>query len=640
MFTRNVQTNFAAGELSPKVRGRSDLRQYYNGLQDMGNMKPLIEGGVSRRPGTKFHYDLTAGGDAFLVDFLFNDDQLYVLAFGNTRMDAFNGGTGAYLSSITSQPWTLAQSQSFGWAQSGDTLILCHQDMAPQLTLRTGASSFSNAALTFEDDGTTNPKIYEPFYRFNDTTDITLSVSGTSGSVTLTSSAALFTANWVGHCVQMDTFKYLHVTAYTNTTTVTATVKDTLSGTGPFEDWLEPAFSVERGYPRTAIFHQGRLWFFGSKSLPDGIWASQSNAFFNFDIGTAAADESIQVVIGEAQINEIRNVVAFKELQLFTDQGEFFVTGTPVITPTNIEIKTQTKFGSKKIRPVNIDGATLFVQNTGSTIREFEFSSLTEAFSAEAVSLIASHLINSPVDFTGTDGFNDSPEKLAFLTCGDGSLAVFHSVRNENIASWSPWTTNGSVKSARSVKNKVFMVVERTINSSTKYYLESFDDGFTVDCGIDLSGGGKTWTGLTHLNGESVDVVAGLFYLGAHSVSSNQISTAESHSAIQVGLSYTGTVKPMPIEPAVDEQSGRITGHPKRISRALVQTYETIVFDLDGRQILVRKVNDDLSLEPSQESTIRDIRILGYAREPSVTLSFPDPLPATIVGLTLEVVFE
>ena len=92
MFTRNIQSNFASGELSPKLRGRSDLQQYYNGLEKMTNMYPLIEGGAKRRPGLKFHYDLTAGGEAFLVDFLFNDDQTYILAFGNAR--SFRWGDG------------------------------------------------------------------------------------------------------------------------------------------------------------------------------------------------------------------------------------------------------------------------------------------------------------------------------------------------------------------------------------------------------------------------------------------------------------------------------------------------------------------------------------------------------------------
>jgi hypothetical protein len=640
MFTRNIQSNFASGELSPKLRGRSDLQQYYNGLEKMTNMYPLIEGGAKRRPGLKFHYDLTAGGEAFLVDFLFNDDQTYILAFGNTRLDHFDGVTGAFQAALTSQAWTLAQAQDMVWAQSGDTLLLTHEDLAIQLILRTGAATFSAGAFTFEDDGTVNPKIYEPFYRFGDTSEITLTPSATTGSITVTASSALFTANWVGHCILLDAFKYIHVTGYTDTTHVTCEVKDTLSGTGAFTDWLEPAFSVDRGYPRACLFYQRRLWFFGSKSLPDGIWGSQTNSFFNFDIGTGLADESVQVVIGQAQINEIRHAVAVKELQLFTDQGEFYVTGSPAITPSNISITPQTSFGSKRIRPVNIDGATLFVQDTGSVVREFEFSSLTENFSAEAVSLIASHLITSPVDFTGTNGFNNGPEKLAMLCCGDGSLAVFHSVRNENISAWVPWQTNGNFLSARSVNNKVFAIVSRTVNSGTVYYLESFDDDYVLDSGLAITGSGTTWTGLSHLDTEDVDVVAGLFYLGEKTVASSQITTDESHTAVQVGLAYEGKIKPMPIEPDVRQPTGRVTGHPKRISRVLVQTHETISFSVDGREIVVRKVDDDLSLEPTEESTIRDVRVLGYQREPSVVITFPRPLPATIVGLTMEVVFE
>jgi hypothetical protein len=48
------QTSFASGELSPLLMGRTDLDQYYKGAQTAENVVIVPQGGVKRRPGTKF----------------------------------------------------------------------------------------------------------------------------------------------------------------------------------------------------------------------------------------------------------------------------------------------------------------------------------------------------------------------------------------------------------------------------------------------------------------------------------------------------------------------------------------------------------------------------------------------------------
>ena len=37
---------------------------------------------------------------------------------------------------------------------------------------------------------------------------------------------------------------------------------------------------LKGGYPRTVTFHQGRLYFGGSKSRPSTIWGSKVGLFF------------------------------------------------------------------------------------------------------------------------------------------------------------------------------------------------------------------------------------------------------------------------------------------------------------------------------------------------------------------------
>ena len=49
-----VQTNFSSGELDPLLRARVDLPAHANGLEEATNVIVQPQGGVRRRPGTKY----------------------------------------------------------------------------------------------------------------------------------------------------------------------------------------------------------------------------------------------------------------------------------------------------------------------------------------------------------------------------------------------------------------------------------------------------------------------------------------------------------------------------------------------------------------------------------------------------------
>lgn len=80
-----LKSNFNTGELSPLLYGRPDIDQYKNAMRHCENLIPLVQGGVTRRPGTKF-----AGTPKFgttrkcrLVRFEFSVTQAYVIEFGH-----------------------------------------------------------------------------------------------------------------------------------------------------------------------------------------------------------------------------------------------------------------------------------------------------------------------------------------------------------------------------------------------------------------------------------------------------------------------------------------------------------------------------------------------------------------------------
>lgn len=476
---RTLQTSFTAGELDPLMRMRTDLQSYFQGMKKGRNIALFAQGGWRRRPGTI--YRAVLDNPTVLHEYSFGENQSYIFAFSNTKLMIFDE-TGTLLQTITSCPWLTANINELTLTSSADTIIVCHQTFWPQYILRTGASSFTLANFAFEEHSAGQPR-YQPYYKFaNDS--VTLTSSATSGtSVTLTTSADHWTSADVGSIIRRAG-KECIVTGYSSATQVTVTIRETFAATTAIADWDEQTFSTKRGHPRSVSFHDQRLFFGGSTSRPDGIWASKTNAFFNFDIGTVQDDEAIDTTVTGDRVAEVRHLISTRNLQIFTNGAELYVPQSPAnpLTPSNISFIQQTPYGcSQKVNPLKFDGATLFMQRTGQTIREYLWNDTEQAYTSGAVSLRSSHLIGTSVDSTAILGTDSRPEQYAFFVKTDGDMAVFHSVRSEELAGWGLWTTTGNFKSVTSVENKVFAAVERVINGSTVVWLEEFNWDETLD---------------------------------------------------------------------------------------------------------------------------------------------------------------
>ena len=78
------QTNFTAGELTPKLAGQIDFKKYNNGVETLENMTVFPQGGTTRRSGTRFVCEVKDSSKAVrLIPFEFNITQSYILEFGN-----------------------------------------------------------------------------------------------------------------------------------------------------------------------------------------------------------------------------------------------------------------------------------------------------------------------------------------------------------------------------------------------------------------------------------------------------------------------------------------------------------------------------------------------------------------------------
>ena len=282
------------------------------------------------------------------------------------------------------------------------------------------------------------------------------------------------------------------ITGYSNATTVTATVNETLTNTTATIDWDEQSISALRGYPQAVTFHANRLWFGGLYSKPANVLASKISEYFNFDVDDADSADAIDIDISGDQVNEVRHMLSGKDLQIFTDGGEYYVpvASDNTITQANMSIKRQSPYGISRTAPKMFDQAAGFVQKNGKTIREFVYSDLEDGYKSTSVSILAGHLIDSPKEIAIMKGNLTRPEQYAFFlnsgTTHAGKLSVFHSVRDEKIAGWVQWSTRSgdTFQSIAALNENLILVSKRSLNGSTVYTLEKFgdDDSTTLDC--------------------------------------------------------------------------------------------------------------------------------------------------------------
>tara|TARA_S200002703_G_scaffold140280_1_gene131450 strand:+ start:593 stop:2800 length:2208 start_codon:yes stop_codon:yes gene_type:complete len=489
---RTVLSNFSAGELNPLLKTRTDAKAYFNGAQTLRNWYMMDSGGLMRRQGTTYKQTLPA--EARLLPFVFSDDEVAIFALSNNRLDVYSSAGAVIQSNYTTNcNWTTAQLFELNLAQFGDTVFITHRDNPTIKIKRVSATSFTASVFDWASHSSGYPR-YQPYYKYEDSA-VTLTPAATSGtSVNVTASTGIFDSdsNWAGKTIRIGG-KEADIVSRTNTTVVVVNIRETLDGTSAESDWDEQLISSHRGYPQAITFHDNRLWIAGVKSKPSSVNASHVGDYFNFSVGTGLSSEGIDVAIGGDQVNEIRHLYSGSNLQIFTDSGEYIIptsSDTSAITPSNIVFRRQTPYGCSRTRPILFDGASLYTQKNGRAVREFIYSDSEAGYVSTNISVLANHLIDNPKDIAMLSGSSTRPEQFAIFTNSgsthNGKLAVFHSIRDEDIAGWTLWSTRtgDTFHSVTSANEHLFCVGKRSLNGSTVYTLEKFgeDDSISLDC--------------------------------------------------------------------------------------------------------------------------------------------------------------
>jgi len=662
-----LQSSFNNGVLDQTMRARMDTAQYFQGVEQGDNIKFIPQGGARRRQGLE--YIATLAGACRLIPLVMSSTQRYILAFTNNSIAVYRADTDTLVDTIVTT-YTTAELFELDFAQSGDDMLIVHEDHIPAIISR-GAT---DADFTITDVGFTEI----PDTDFNDasspasTSEIqTLTYSiGTGASYKLNlegiDTETLIYANTIDHAddIQAVLIDLINtpdtditvVRTSSNLFTITfadSAAKDWRQCTGRRTDGgvgtilgattqtgvprTEPVWSAGRGYPKTCTFHEGRLWFGGSKSLPTTVWGSYVNSFFNFGFGRSRDDQGIQYSLQTDQNNKIAAVYSAQTLQIFTAGGEFVVFQNEFdpITPTNIRILNHTRYGAKAVKPTDIEGTVTFVQRTGKAMREM-FSDQGRSYTAPSISYLAPNLIVDPIELDSLRGTGSEDANYIHAVNSDGTMAVFNTLKDQNVAAWSLWNTTGNFTSIAVAFDDLYLVCEREINSSTVYYLEKANENYFMDSTIEVTGVGSTVvTGLGHLEGETVKVKADGAVLLDNVVSGGQITVERVVTDVEIGLGYTATIKTMPV--TQNAGAGFNLDQEIRVSKCTLELYQSLGLIVNGYRLADRKIGDPVGTPPDPYTGRKNTPILGWAKTQQITITHSDPVAMTLLGMQLEV---
>ena len=645
----SIQTNFTTGELDPLLRSRVDLKARQNALETARNVVCQPQGGVKRRPGTKFITELggTPADGVRLIHFEFSVDDSYMLCFTNTRMYVFKNKTlitninGSGDDYLTVTAITSARIPTMCWTQSADTLIVVHEDMNPVKIVRGASdSAWTVSNVTFDS---------VPQYAFTLTTTNpagTITPSDVSGKITITASSGVFISGHVGQYINASPQGRARIVKYNSSTSVSVVTEfpffdttATSSGQWELETGYEDVWSAGKGYPRSVTFHQGRLFFGGSKSRPSTIWGSKVGLYFDFEAVEGLDDDAVEATLDTNTFNAIIDIISGRDLQVFTTGGEFYVPqeGLTPITPTDFFLSSTSRNGIREgVRVKQLESGVLFIQRQGKQLSEIAYSDTQLTYITSKISLLAGHLLKGPkhMDIRRAVA-TDENDLLLIVNEDDGSMAVFSLLRAQDVIAPSEFTTQGKFLDVGVDITDIYVVTERDDNGTDKYYVEVFDNTYLTDCA--KQGGAVASLDMSHLDGQTVNVISDGYVEENQTADSVVTFINTPTTSCEVGLPIDVEIKTMPVEVAT--QTGTRIGFKKRIVEVNALILETQNLVINGNLVPIRNLGDDALDSPVPEFTgTKTLHgILGYNNDGQITVTQSVPLKLTLLGLEYKV---
>ncbi len=403
----------------------------------------------------------------------------------------------------------------------------------------------------------------------------------------------------------------------------------------------EPVWSAIRGWPSVCTFFQNRLWFAGSAQRPNSVWGSKINGFFDFDTGTGQADFGIFDTLDTEQYNLITNIFPGRNLMVFTTGSEFYQTA-PLITPETSTWKRSTGFGSRRIRPTMVDGAVLFVDQMGRTVRSALYRFEEDAFVAPSISVPSEHLIRNVVSLDSVKGTNIDVSDFVYIINSDGTLAVLNTLRDQGTNGWTQWTTDSGTQDGGFIDVCVVNgIVYFMCKRQGEYHLEYLNEGTTTDHNT-FALGHKPGAPITTIATGQSAAMQGLTYklildnsMMEDTLGGGGVVLPRPAFEAEIGLDVPLKIVSMPF--AIPTQDGTSRNDRKRVIRAMLNVHNSLGVYANLNYAPDKKFTIVLDKAPEPYSGLKEIYLLGYSRETQLEIYQDNPLPLRLLGIGYEI---
>ena len=406
-------------------------------------------------------------------------------------------------------------------------------------------------------------------------------------------------------------------------------------------------WNATNGYPRSGCFFEQRLMAGGSELFPTTVWGSQSADYENFGLGPYDGD-AVEYVLSANEVNDLVWMLPTKVLLLGTAGSEFRVTGgaDSPLTPSNVDAKNEDANGSADVSPVRIRHKILFVQAAGRKVLEIAYSYEPDTFLADDLTYLADHLTAAGIVEMA---YQKEPYSILWCVRSDGVLLGLTYNKEQKVLAWHWHETDGEVESICVVpdpankRDELWLSVKRTIGGATKRYIERLDpdrpaaDSFVLYQGASTA----TITGLSHLEGKTVDVLADGFVVKGKVVAGGQVVLDHAVTEAIVGLNYESILIPSRPEFATGGvvSTGTTVGKKKQWVDVFVRLKDTAGIEINGDELPFRTGAAPLGSPPDLYTGDRRVTNLGIEDDVDIVIKQTNPLPMTVlcIGGTLDV---
>lgn len=682
----SAKTSFIAGELSPNAHALTDLPQYARGAKRIENMTCLKTGALRRRPGSQKMLSVTGSSNTAAIPFLAKHPREassdIMLAFSTKVEAAIPGahliqkdGSVVVAEYRNRSGFTTSLAESMDWCRVNDLTLFAIPDDIPFWA--DGANLFGLGYDTSDTSlGNTILQDAQPYDTNTTSQTVTLSAATVGTGRTATFSAlpvlpyhGLVVDTIPGDSPDVGTWLrveagLMFVTAVPSNSTLTVTIVTAASGVGAWTDWGYSKWRRQKGYPRTVAFFDERIWFGGNEGYPNYVWASKVADYDNFRIpASPAATDPLEFIL-EGGIETVKWMSAKDRLLVGTEDSEhsFEIDGT------GYSRKLRSSTGSSRVRPIAVADSVLFVDSSGTQVREIFYEENSQGYQTEDLNTLADHIVgySSPSGAQIAQMAWQASENTLWILDDNGGVASLNRNKRQQTAGWQRHEIAGTSVIVTAIEtmrddngnDDVWIACTRVAGGTTYYTVEVMRKAWQktdlgsslaadraqyscvyLDGAVTSAGTGtvSSVSGLAHLNGETVTIFSDGYYAGTATVSGGSVTLPASATVVVVGMPYTSVVETLDID--AGSQLGSSIGSVKQIDRVTVVFNKTCAAEIGPdddnlQEISFRNAGDALDDPLTPFSGKKTIDFKGSNdREAQVVISTDSPYPMTVCGL-------